>query len=153
MEASPAHQLLPVRPRPQQGIEGYHWSIVAAAPSPSRQAEALIGQVPLCRPIGGGPGDGPRPSETPLAQVPENRKCFTNCFSYCHDKEVSASGLGGVNQLCYAYISCYIKLTYQAIFCFSFSEGLFTAYLPRFSFNLSVFPCSVLKVALNKNII
>lgn len=47
---------------------------MATAPPPSRQAEALIGLVPLSNSIGGGPDHRPLSvREAPLIQVPEER--------------------------------------------------------------------------------
>lgn len=71
VKGSSAHQFLPVGLRPQQGVQCYHWSIVAAAPRPPRQAEALVGLVPLGRTVRGGPNHWPHPvGDASLIQVP-----------------------------------------------------------------------------------
>lgn len=75
MEGSSAHQLLPVRRGPQQGIQRYHGSIVAAAPRPPRQAEALVGLVPLCGAVHRRPNHRPHPvGDASLIQVPVERR-------------------------------------------------------------------------------
>lgn len=71
MEGGSAHQLLPVGLRPQQGVQCDHGSVVAAAPRPPRQAETLVGLVPLGGAVRRGPNQRPHPvGDASLIQVP-----------------------------------------------------------------------------------
>lgn len=79
MKARSAHQLLPVWTRPQQGVQRYHWSVVAAASRPAWQAEALVGFVSLSWAVGGGPHRGALPvRDAPLIQIPEEKTSWSS---------------------------------------------------------------------------
>lgn len=74
VEARSAHQLRPVGTGPQQSVQRNHWSVVAAASRPARQAEALVGVVSLGRAVGGGPDHGAHATgDAPQIQVPVDR--------------------------------------------------------------------------------
>lgn len=75
MEGGPAHQLFPVWTCAQQGVQRYHWSIMATASGPTWQAEALIGFVSFSRAVRGRPNHRAHTvSEAPQIQVPADRK-------------------------------------------------------------------------------
>lgn len=75
MEGGPAHQLFPVWTCAQQGVQRYHWSIMATASGPTWQAEALIGFVSFSRAVRSRPNHRAHTvSEAPQIQVPADRK-------------------------------------------------------------------------------
>lgn len=79
MKARSAHQLLPVRTRPQQGVQRYHGSVVAAASRPAWQTEALVGFVSLSWTVGGGPHRGAPPvRDAPLIQIPVEKTSWSS---------------------------------------------------------------------------